>query len=100
VKADGDSHFLDAAGGLPLGVSAEVRRAEHFAPLTSGSTLLLYTDGLVERRGENLDRGMTRLRREAASRGQQPPNVLVEQLMHGLGADADDDIAILALRAP
>lgn len=100
VEAGGDSRYLDDAGGLPLGVSADISRAEARAPLPPGSTLLLYTDGLVERRGEVLDRGMTRLRRELASRAAEPVEALVEHLLHGMGADADDDIALLALRVP
>jgi serine phosphatase RsbU (regulator of sigma subunit) len=100
LAADGESRFLDAAGGLPIGVSAELERAQDKVPLPAGATLLLYTDGLIERRGETLDRGMTRLRREAASCARQPPNDLVGQLLHGMGADADDDIALLAVRAP
>ena len=81
-------------------MSADVGRPEHRAPLPAGSTLVLYTDGLVERRGEALDRGMTRLRREVSSRAAEPVDVLVEQLLHGMGADAADDIALLALRVP
>ncbi|MFG1808033.1 PP2C family protein-serine/threonine phosphatase [Streptomyces sp. NPDC049040] len=100
VTADGESHYLDAAGGLPLGVSADVIRPEAQTPLPPGSTLLLYTDGLVERRGEVLDRGMTRLRREMASLAAEPVEAVVAHLLHGMGADADDDIAMLALRVP
>ncbi|MFI0720753.1 PP2C family protein-serine/threonine phosphatase [Streptomyces sp. NPDC021224] len=100
VTADGDSRHLDASGGLPLGVSVEIARTEHRTALPAGSTLLLYTDGLVERRGEVLDRGMTRLRREAASRAGEPVEAFVGQLLRGMGADADDDIALLAVRMP
>ncbi|WP_031517810.1 PP2C family protein-serine/threonine phosphatase [Streptomyces sp. NRRL F-5123] len=100
VTADGDSRYLDASGGLPLGVSVEIDRTEHRTPLPAGSTLLLYTDGLVERRGEVLDRGMTRLRREVSSRAGEPVEALVEQLLHGMGTGADDDVALLAVRMP
>lgn len=100
MTADGDSHYLDAAVGLPLGVSVDIARPESRTPLPAGSTLLLYTDGLVERRGEVLDRGMTRLRREMASLAAEPVEGLVGHLLHGMGADADDDIALLALRVP
>src|SRR3712207_8954155 len=49
--------FLTAAGSLPLAVVDDLVRPEHDVDLTPGSTLLLYTDGLVERRGEDLDAG-------------------------------------------
>ncbi|WP_327287257.1 PP2C family protein-serine/threonine phosphatase [Streptomyces sp. NBC_01198] len=100
VTADGDSRYLDEAGGLLLGVGEEIPRGDAETPLPAGSTLLLYTDGLVERRGEHLDRGMTRLRRDMVSLAGARAEDVVGHLMRSMGADADDDIALLALRIP
>ena len=60
VDADGASRFLTAAGSLPLAVLDDLVRPERDVVLAPGSTLLLYTDGLVERRDQDLDQGMDR----------------------------------------
>lgn len=66
--------------------------------LPAGSTLLLYTDGLVERRDEPLDEALDRLRRHAAELAREPLDTFCDELMIGLGADSADDIALLAVR--
>jgi sigma-B regulation protein RsbU (phosphoserine phosphatase) len=100
VTADGDSRYLDEAGGLLLGVGEDIPRSDATTDLPAGSTLLLYTDGLVERRGEHLDRGMTRLRRDMVSLAGEQVEDVVGHLLRSMGADADDDVALLALRIP
>ena len=67
--------------------------------LEQGSTILLYTDGLVERRGSPLDEGLRQLA-EAASASEDDPEELVESVLGALIGDNErpDDIAVLAIR--
>jgi serine phosphatase RsbU (regulator of sigma subunit) len=61
--------------------------------------LLLFTDGLVERRGEDIDRGVARLQDALQDLGRTPLDELCDLLLDRLGADAgEDDIALLAVR--
>jgi hypothetical protein len=60
--------------------------------------VLLYTDGLLERRGASLDHGMARLRQHAAALCREPLDVFCDELLDGLAGDTTDDVAILALR--
>ena len=60
VHADGTTRLLDGARATPLGLSFDPSRPEHRETLPPRSTLLLYTDGLVERRREPLDTGIAR----------------------------------------
>ena len=63
VSPDGTARFLDGGRGWPLAVADPDRpRPEAVAELTPGSTILLYTDGLVERRNERLEDGLARPR--------------------------------------
>ncbi|WLW57823.1 PP2C family protein-serine/threonine phosphatase [Streptomyces sp. YU58] len=58
---DGRVHTLDAKPGAMLGIPLRQQIADHTAPLAPGSTLALYTDGLVERRAQGIDPGIERL---------------------------------------
>ncbi|MGW2237207.1 SpoIIE family protein phosphatase [Streptomyces sp. NPDC001759] len=62
--------------------------------------MLLYTDGLIERRGEGLDVGMTRLRQHAAALAREPLEIFCDELLTGLAADHADDVAVLVARLP
>ncbi|GAA2253407.1 SpoIIE family protein phosphatase [Streptomyces roseiscleroticus] len=96
---EGDTRFLDAAAGLLIGLDPEMPRPTAHAELPPDSTLLLYTDGLIERRGEHLDDAMTRLRRHAAALAREPLHVFCDELLIGLAADSTDDVAVLAVRS-
>ena len=61
LAADGTTSFLEGPRSVPLGVMPFPSYEEGTAPLPEGGTLLLYTDGLVERPGELLDDGFARL---------------------------------------
>lgn len=102
VTRDGDTAFLEGGHGILLGAHPESERASATSTLPEGSTLLLYTDGLIERRGEGLDRGLNRLRQHAAALAGRHVNVMCDELRAGLSAeaDSDDDIALIALRLP
>jgi serine phosphatase RsbU (regulator of sigma subunit) len=86
-------------GDLLLGVDAEARRRESVVTLDRGSTVLLYTDGLIERRDSDLDHGLVRLRDALADLVDLPLDELldelIERLVHGR---PDDDVAIVAVR--
>jgi PAS domain S-box-containing protein len=60
---DGSVQILSRKNDLLLGVNPDVRRVDHTVELPASATMLFYTDGLVERRGENMDVGLQRLAR-------------------------------------
>ncbi|MFI8946492.1 SpoIIE family protein phosphatase [Streptomyces sp. NPDC053750] len=98
TTAEGETRYLDEGAGLLLGMDPDMPRRTDRHPLPSRSTLLLYTDGLVERRDEPLDEALDRLRRHAADLACEPIDTFCDELMIGLGADSADDIALLAVR--
>ncbi|MEV6792200.1 SpoIIE family protein phosphatase [Streptomyces sp. NPDC051320] len=95
---EGDTDYLEDGAGLLLGVDPDLPRPQAKDPLPAGSTVLLYTDGLIEHRGESLDHGMARLRHHTAALAREPLDVFCDELLIRLGADNADDIAILAIR--
>jgi PAS domain S-box-containing protein len=100
INPDGDAHYLESAHNPPLGVFESPDHIETTMELTPGSTIVLYTDGLVEERGVSIDQGLEALRL-AASQDACHPDELCERLVESMLAihPADDDIAVLALRA-
>ncbi|WP_308128123.1 PP2C family protein-serine/threonine phosphatase [Modestobacter italicus] len=98
MSADGRVTVLDRAPDLLLGVAAGVERAEHHLALTPGDTLLLYTDGLVERRGVPLDAGTSWLTQRLAELAGLPLEELCDELIAGMSGRLDDDVAVLAVR--
>lgn len=101
VTAEGDVRYLQKGRRPPLGAkSSVIRPATGRAPLPAGSLLLLYTDGLVERRGESIDAGLDRLARAGAQAARLPAGAAcaaVLRAMAGPGGYADD-VAMVALR--
>jgi PAS domain S-box-containing protein len=84
---------------LLLGVLTDTERREHTAPLGPGCTLLLYTDGLVERRGQSIDAGIELLLSALERLGHLPLENLCDRLLAELlPVDAEDDAALLAVR--
>jgi putative methionine-R-sulfoxide reductase with GAF domain len=80
-----------------LGGVADAARSSHRVALEPGAMLLLYTDGVVERRREPLDQGLERLR--AAVTALEPARVTAEVMLRLIGNRApDDDVALLAMR--
>jgi PAS domain S-box-containing protein len=101
VTSDGIARFLEGPSSVPLGVMSypAYETAETEMPL--GGTVLLYTDGLVERPGELLDHGLERL--AAAVRGERVgPQDLCDHVLDELvpAAGVSDDVALLALCSP
>jgi serine phosphatase RsbU (regulator of sigma subunit) len=96
---DGErSEFVTVPTGLPLGIGAPTYESTTI-PLAPNSTLIAYTDGLVERRSEGLDAGMARLR-NAASVDSPSVDHLLTSIVGSIfdGHPSDDDTAILAIR--
>jgi serine phosphatase RsbU (regulator of sigma subunit) len=98
LLCDGQAEFLSTSLGPPIGVSSSVCYQSVNVTVPPQATLLLYTDGLVERREEDLDNGLTRLRDSAIS---APASVadMLNTVEAALILDGhDDDTAILAIR--
>jgi sigma-B regulation protein RsbU (phosphoserine phosphatase) len=90
------AELVDVPPDLPLGIGPARSRRTTMLPLAPGHGMLLYTDGLVERRGVPLDVGLHRLC--AAVRPGPPDEVCGKVMFEMLGADrAEDDVALLSL---
>jgi PAS domain S-box-containing protein len=102
VRADGTSQVLNTAEpDLLLGLDPSMPRTETALTLYPGTTLLLYTDGLIERRGQALDDGLAQLRRALAvlTRPDIGLDELCDRLLaRMLPAHSQDDVALIALR--
>jgi PAS domain S-box-containing protein len=86
-------------GELLLGVDPGVVRSEPVVTLAAGSTVLLYTDGLIERRDGDLDEGMARLRAAATELAGASLDDLCDQLIERLvEGRPEDDVALVAIR--
>ena len=101
IHPDGTVQSL-TGNDLLLGARRFARRHTWTTPLAGGSTLLLHTDGLVERaNGEaDLDTSHRRLHRRLQTSGRTRLQDLLEDAVAGIGADRTDDIALLAVRLP
>jgi anti-sigma regulatory factor (Ser/Thr protein kinase) len=101
VGPDGSASYLDGAPSVPMGVLEAPRYPEHTVQLERGSSLILYTDGLIEEPTEVLDVGLERLL-VAASRIEPDVEALCEVLLEeGLTPVVrhPDDVTLLILRA-
>jgi GAF domain-containing protein/anti-sigma regulatory factor (Ser/Thr protein kinase) len=100
IGPDGTASLLEGGRSAPLGAPLGLRRTEARARLEPGSSLLLYTDGLIERRGEPLDRGLERLARAAAAHADRGPDELCARVLDELvgAAERRDDVALLCAR--
>lgn len=67
MSHDGDTRYLSSGHSVLPGIEPDTPRPSGTHTLAPDSTLLLYTDGLVERSAEDLDRGLVRLRQHAAA---------------------------------
>ncbi|WP_330269191.1 SpoIIE family protein phosphatase [Streptomyces griseorubiginosus] len=101
ISHDGLAHFLTDGHGILLGTGVRTPRTDATAVLPPGSTLLLYTDGLIEAPGHTLDEGLHRLRRHAAALAHRPLTSLTDEVLRRVRYETnDDDVALLAVRAP
>ena len=97
VRADGSVEHLPGSTDLMIGVVPTTVRQDHDAYLDPDETLVLYTDGLVERRGESLTVGIRRLG-DALGRLARAPD-LAEHLVDELAppGDRQDDVVVLTV---
>jgi serine phosphatase RsbU (regulator of sigma subunit) len=96
ILVDGPGYFVELRARPPLGVQAVTSPSSTVVSLSEGEVMVLYTDGLVERRGESLDDGMERL---AATPSANSAEAVCRQLTRVMLEDgAQDDVAIVAIR--
>jgi anti-sigma regulatory factor (Ser/Thr protein kinase) len=97
ARDDGDAVFVEMAGSVPLGAVRLPRYEDVTLDLAEGSTLILFSDGLVERRGEDFDTRLEELRQAANGAGPDP-DTLCEAIVAALLGEGSrlDDTALLA----
>jgi anti-sigma regulatory factor (Ser/Thr protein kinase) len=98
VRLDGSTAPLQVDVSAPLGLSDAAR--ETAVQLRPGALLALYTDGLVELRGSDIDHGIAALC-DALDDGSESLELLADEVMARRATDGgDDDIALLLIRVP
>ncbi|GAA1919216.1 hypothetical protein GCM10009716_30000 [Streptomyces sodiiphilus] len=100
VTEDGRTRYLEDAMDVLLGLARPDQRPSTVEPLPPGSTVLLFTDGLVEHPGEHLDRGLSRLSRQASALATAPLAAFCDTLLAESDVTGRDDIAVIAARVP
>jgi anti-sigma regulatory factor (Ser/Thr protein kinase)/putative methionine-R-sulfoxide reductase with GAF domain len=99
LPGDASARYLPLQGTMALGASPTTTYRADTTAFPAGSTLVLYTDGLVERRGESIDDGLERLR--AIGAGIADVESLCADVVDGMEAgEPADDVALIAARLP
>ena len=99
VDADGRARILPEPDGVMLGLGAGLERQDAVEPIGRGSILLLYSDGLVERRDEAIDDGFERLKAAAVRHRELPVEEFTDAVIADLAEGTQtDDIAVLVVR--
>jgi len=96
AKPDGSTVYLEDGRSLPLGVRAATAYGDAEYRLTPGSTLLLYTDGLIEKRRRPIDEGLARLA-GCVGVGHDDLDGLCDRLLATLDPSGEDDVTMIAL---
>jgi serine phosphatase RsbU (regulator of sigma subunit) len=93
---------LDAATGPPLGVDPTGAQPQATYALTPGTTLVAYTDGLIERRDAPLDAGIERLAATVGGLAGASAAAVADGVLRAIVGErvAQDDIALLVVRRP
>jgi PAS domain S-box-containing protein len=99
VVGEGLPHFLEGENAVPLGVLPFPTFEELSISLDPGGTIVLYTDGLVERPGKHIDEGLGLLA-DVVRRNSGTPDELCDYLLEAMVPEggAPDDVAILSLQ--
>jgi hypothetical protein len=102
LTPDGAALMFNEVHGPLLGTTLGLPRAESVRTIPAGSTLVLYTDGLVETRNDSIDTSLTRLRRAALglSAPIDDPEAVADELLAHHRASAEDDTAMLVCHLP
>ena len=100
LDGDGACEYIEMPGSVPLGALRYAQYDEIEARLEPGATLVLYTDGVVERPGEPLDEGLERLRQAVCGTDWEPV-AMCEGIIRSMlpGGATRDDAALLVGRA-
>ncbi|MBB5868840.1 serine phosphatase RsbU (regulator of sigma subunit) [Allocatelliglobosispora scoriae] len=100
LAPDGTCTVLDTVPEALLGLAADTVRSDHSVRIEPGSTVVLYTDGLVERRGDLLTASVRKLAGSLAGRQGLSPERLCDELLRETGTDveSDDDIVLTVVR--
>ena len=98
LRADGSTEQLPDADGCPLGVLVQDRIA-HTVPMRDGDTVLLFTDGLIERRDEDIDIGQKKVLHALPTLAAADLEAALVELVVSLREPSlDDDVAAVAAR--
>ncbi|MBS2532649.1 SpoIIE family protein phosphatase [Catenulispora sp. NF23] len=102
VHSDGGTHLLEEGRALPLAVRPEHPRPESICAIPARSTLLLYTDGLVERRRRSLSAGIDQAGAVVRAGRDAAVEDLATDVINSLAPAGgyDDDVALLLYRHP
>lgn len=99
VRPDGAVEFLGAGRDVMLGVKPDSERTDHETDLEVGSTLIMYTDGLVESHRRSVEEGQAQLLSIARSNRAAALDDLVERILDELASGTrGDDVAVIAAR--
>jgi serine phosphatase RsbU (regulator of sigma subunit) len=106
VVRSGGARQLPLPSGVLLGMDPDAEYEEAIQPLAPGDTMLLFTDGLIERRGESIEDVLSDFvtavaegHRAAALEGGEPTAAAqADQILAGAASDTDDDACLVAVR--
>ncbi len=100
VRPDGTTSWLDGALSPPLGSMLVTQRPDAAAPFPRGSTLVAYSDGLIERRGQDLDGDRQRLRDHIAAIASLPVEEMCDRIIAAMAGTSpySDDVVLVCLR--
>jgi anti-sigma regulatory factor (Ser/Thr protein kinase)/putative methionine-R-sulfoxide reductase with GAF domain len=99
VGPDGEAAYLPLQGGMALAAAQTTTYDSRTVPFAAGTMLVLYTDGLVERRGESIDDGLERLRALAGGT-EDVASICTDIVDRMLPEEPADDVAVIAARLP
>ncbi|MGE5226765.1 MAG: SpoIIE family protein phosphatase [Planctomycetaceae bacterium] len=100
LEHDGEVQVLEGGRSPLLAAGGDGVRPDHVVRVPPGGTIVLYSDGLVERRGETFDRGIQRLGRALRATTELELEERADEILGRLldGVDRDDDVALLCVR--
>jgi serine phosphatase RsbU (regulator of sigma subunit) len=96
--SDGAGQYVDTEVGPPIGVDASTPYHSTTVTVPPSATVVAFTDGLVEKRGESLDEGLERLRETATRHHVGLPELLGTLVTELVNGRSEDDIAIVGVR--
>jgi len=100
LSPDGQVTELRSRAELLVGVLPGAARSDHLVALPAGSTLLLFTDGLIEQRAgdRDIDSGTAQVVGALTGQGGLPLEALLNRVLERLAEPRDDDVVVLAVR--